>query len=126
MPKVFIVDDAPADLAFARGILSADARYEVVTCDRAAEAEARIAESQPDAVLLDIVMPDRSGYDVLRKLRKNPSTRTIPVALVSSKSEPSDVLWGKTQGADDYLPKPYRAAELLATVERLLELKGAG
>jgi twitching motility two-component system response regulator PilH len=125
MPKVFIVDDAPADLAFARGIL-ANASYEVVTCDKALDAEARIAEAQPDVVLLDVVMPERSGYDVLRKLRKNAATRAIPVALVSSKSEPSDVLWGKTQGADDYLPKPYQPSDLLATVERLLGLKGAG
>jgi twitching motility two-component system response regulator PilH len=125
MAKVFIVDDAAADLAFARGIL-AEAHHAVVTCDRAAEAEARIAELQPDAVLLDIVMPEKSGYEVLRKLRKNPATRSIPVALVSSKSEPSDVLWGKTQGADDYLPKPYQPADLLATVERLLGTKGAG
>ena len=123
MPKVFIVDDAPADIAFARGIL-AGAGHDVSTCDKAAEAEARIAQAQPDAILLDIVMPERSGYDVLRKLRRNPATRAIPVALVSSKSEPSDILWGKTQGADDYLPKPYKPADLLATVDRLLGLKG--
>jgi twitching motility two-component system response regulator PilH len=125
MPKVFIVDDAPADLAFARGIL-ADAKYEVVTCDKAAEAEDRIAEAQPDVILLDIVMPERSGYDILRKLRKNPETRAIPVALVSSKTEPSDVLWGKTQGADDYLLKPYQPSDLVATVEHLLGRKTAG
>ena len=119
------MDDAAADLAFARGIL-AEAHHEVVTCDKPAEAEARIAEFQPDAVLLDIVMPERSGYEILRKLRKNPATRSIPVALVSSKSEPSDVLWGKTQGADDYLPKPYQPSDLLATVERLLGMKAAG
>jgi twitching motility two-component system response regulator PilH len=119
MPKVFIVDDAPADLAFARSIL-ADAKYEVVTCDKPVEAEERIAEARPDVILLDVVMPERSGYDILRKLRKNPATRAIPVALVSSKSEPSDVLWGKTQGADDYLPKPYQPADLIAIVERLL------
>ncbi len=124
MPKVFIVDDAPADLAFARGIL-ADANYEVVTCDKPMEAEDRIAEARPDVVLLDIVMPERSGYDILRKLRKNPETRSIPVALVSSKSEPSDVLWGKAQGADDYLPKPYHPSDLVATVEHLLGKKTA-
>ncbi len=125
MPKVFIVDDAPADLAFARGILS-EAKYEVVTCDKPDEAEQWISVARPDAILLDIVMPERSGYDILRRLRKNPDTKGLPIALVSSKTEPSDVLWGKNQGADDYLPKPYTQADLLAVVERLLGTRSSG
>jgi twitching motility two-component system response regulator PilH len=122
MPKVFIVDDAAADLAFARSALAA-AGYDVVTCNKPAEAETLISSERPDVVLLDIVMPERSGYDILRKLRRNPETKPIPVGLVSSKSEPSDVLWGKTQGADEYLPKPYQPADLVSTVERLLAKK---
>jgi twitching motility two-component system response regulator PilH len=125
MPKVFIVDDAPADLAFARSVLEG-AQFEVVTCDKPIEAEAMISSASPDVILLDIVMPDRSGYDILRKLRKNQATRMIPVGLITSKSEPSDILWGKTQGADEYVVKPYSPELLVAAVGRMAERKAQG
>ncbi len=122
MACVFVVDDAEADLQLIRTMLESG-RHDVISCREPREVEIKIQDSHPDAVLLDIVMPERSGYDVLRKLKRNPATKGIPVALVSSKSEESDVFWGKSQGADEYLTKPFKAPELLALVDRLVAKK---
>lgn len=122
MACVFVVDDATADIQLIRSMLESD-HHKVVSCQEPVDVEKKILEARPDAVLLDIVMPERSGYDVLRKLKRNPDTKAIPVALVSSKSEESDVFWGKSQGADEYLFKPFKKADLLAVVQRLLEKK---
>jgi len=73
----------------------------------------------PDLILMDVVMPNRNGYEILRKLRRDPATANIPVCIVSSKQEPSDIEWGTRQGAADYLPKPYTPEALIQTVARL-------
>ncbi len=122
MACVFVVDDAEADLQLIRSMLESG-RHDVIACREPREVEQKIQEDQPDVVLLDIVMPERSGYDVLRKLKRNPATKKIPVVLVSSKSEESDIFWGKSQGADEYLPKPFKKNELLAVVDRMLAKK---
>ncbi len=122
MACVFVVDDAEADLQLIRSMLESG-RHDVIACREPREVEQKIQEDQPDVVLLDIVMPERSGYDVLRKLKRNPATKKIPVCLVSSKSEESDIFWGKSQGADEYLPKPFKKADLLAVVDRMVAKK---
>ncbi len=122
MASVFVVDDAEADLQLIRSMLESG-RHDVISCREPREVEQKIQESHPDVVLLDIVMPERSGYDVLRKLKRNPATKGIPVVLVSSKSEESDIFWGKSQGADEYLPKPFKKADLLAVVDRMVAKK---
>lgn len=124
MARVFVVDDAPAELQLISAMLESGGHV-VIASQEAVDVEQKIQESRPDVVLLDIVMPDRSGYDVLRKLKRHPDTRAIPVALVSSKSEESDVFWGKSQGADEYLPKPFKQSDLLGVVERLLARRSA-
>lgn len=112
---IAVVDDSPAAVEMIEKILRA-AHYDVVTFQETVDLEDRIEELQPRLVLLDVVMPQRSGFDVLRKLRKRATTADIPVVLVSSKSEPSDVQWGIRQGASGYLPKPFTDSQLLETV----------
>jgi twitching motility two-component system response regulator PilH len=119
MAKIAVVDDAADVLALIGGMLRAGG-HQVVTYLDGIGLEEKLAAERPDVLLLDIVMPERNGFQVLRSLRKSPSTRSLPVVLVSSKREPSDVEWGKLQGADDYLTKPFTAQQLLASVERVL------
>ena len=69
-------------------------------------------------LLLDIVLPRRNGYELLRSLKRNADTRTLPVVLVSSKNQESDRAWGRRQGADDYLGKPFTSDQLISTVSR--------
>lgn len=73
---------------------------------------------QPDLVLLDIVMPTMNGFQVLRKITRDPGTAHIPVVLVSVKNSESDRVWGMRQGAKDYLGKPFSPDDLLAAVVR--------
>jgi len=79
-----------------------------------------MSAERPDMLLLDIVMPRRNGYELLRALRKDERTRATPIVLVSSKNQESDRAWGKRQGADDYLTKPFTSSQLLTMVGRFV------
>jgi twitching motility two-component system response regulator PilH len=119
MAKVMVVDDAYSDLKLMESILRG-AGHQVIALGDGDGVEDSISAERPDVLLLDIVMPRRNGYDVLRALKRNEQTRALPVVLVSSRSQESDRAWGRRQGADDYLAKPFTADQLLAAVGRLV------
>lgn len=79
-----------------------------------------LAEVSPDLVLLDVLMPDMSGYEVLRKIRKNKATRQMPVVMLTTKSAEHDRVWGLEMGADAYLTKPFETEHLVSVIQRLL------
>lgn len=117
MAKVMVVDDAYSELKLMESILRG-AGHHVVTLISGDALEDKVAAEQPDVLLLDIVMPRRNGYELLRALRRNEPTRTLPVVLVSSKSQETDRAWGRRQGADDHLAKPFTPEQLLSMVGR--------
>ena len=117
MAKVMVVDDAYSDLKLMESILKA-AGHDVVSLSNGATREDQMQAEHPDVVLLDIVMPKRNGYEILRALRRDSRTKGTPIVLVSSKNQESDRLWGKKQGADEYLAKPFTSDELLSVVSR--------
>jgi len=119
MAKVMVVDDAYSDLKLMESILR-NAGHQVVSLSDGEKLEAHIEAEHPDVVLLDIVMPQRNGYEILRALRRDSRTRSTPVVLVSSKNQESDRAWGKKQGADEYLSKPFTSDQLLSAVSRLV------
>lgn len=119
MAKIIAVDDSLADLKLVASILGG-AHHNVVLCVNGDGVEEVAQRENPDLILMDVVMPNRNGYEILRKLRRDPATANIPVCIVSSKQEPSDIEWGKRQGAADYLPKPYTPEALIQTVARLI------
>src|SRR5262245_6964077 len=102
MSKVMVVDDAVSELQLVESILKS-AGHQVVSFVDGEQLEEKVATEKPDVVLLDIVMPKRNGYDVLRGLRKDERTKETRVVMVSSKNQDSDRAWGIRQGADDYL-----------------------
>jgi signal transduction histidine kinase len=122
--KILVVDDAPADSTILCGILQA--HYEVFAAP-SGERALQIAATTPglDLILLDILMPDISGYEVLARLRDNPDTRNIPVIFVTSLNSDEDEGLGLKLGAVDYIAKPCRAPIVLARVATRLELKNA-
>lgn len=120
MSRIAVIEDSAATVDLIERALKA-AGHEVVSFLDTSNIEAELERIRPEVVLLDIVMPGRNGYDILRKLRKKPSTAGIPVVLVSSKKEPADIEWGLQQGAAGYLPKPFADAELMDAVEKALE-----
>jgi twitching motility two-component system response regulator PilH len=119
MGKVMVVDDAVSELRLMESILKG-AGHQVVSFVDGDQLEDKCTKEHPDLVLLDIVMPKRNGYEILRSLKKDARTRTTPVVLVSSKNQESDRVWGKRQGADDYLSKPFTSDQLLNMVGRFV------
>ena len=117
MSKVMVVDDAYADLKMMESILKT-AGHEVVSYADGEGLEDKLATELPDVLLLDIVMPKRNGYEILRRLKKDERTRHTPVVLVTGRNQDSDRIWGKRQGADEYLTKPFTGAELLTVITR--------
>ena len=83
----------------------------------------KIGQQNPDIILLDIMMPRMSGFEVCRRLKENPDTRDIPVVIVTALNELGDVERGVDCGADDFLSKPIHKLELLARVKSLLRVR---
>ncbi|GEM85648.1 response regulator [Meiothermus granaticius] len=118
MAKLIAVDDSLADLKLIEGALAS--QHQVMIYQGSENIEARIESEKPDLVLLDVVMPGRNGYEVLRSLKRNEATKNIPVLIISSKGAPTDIEWGKRQGASGYLTKPYTPDDLRKAVNTLL------
>jgi twitching motility two-component system response regulator PilH len=115
MSKVMVVDDAEADRAMIEAILRR-AGHSVVAYDNGERLEENLAAELPDVLLLDVVMPKRNGFELLRRVKKDDRIRHTPVVLVTCRSEDSDRLWGKRQGADGYVAKPFTSEELLGVI----------
>jgi twitching motility two-component system response regulator PilH len=120
MAKVMVVDDAYSELQVMETILRS-VGHDVLTYLDGEQLEEKIVKERPDVVLLDIVMPKRNGFEVLRSLRKDERTKQTRVVVVSSKNQESDRVWGMRQGADEYLPKPFTTEQLLTIVRRFLK-----
>jgi twitching motility two-component system response regulator PilH len=117
--KVLIVDDSPAQVRLIQGLLEPEGYWPVGLSDPKRVEEA-IAVERPSVILLDVVMPERNGFQVCRELKGNIKFNTIPVILVTSKDTASDRYWGQQQGADGYVTKPFTREELLRAVRRFI------
>ena len=100
------------------------AGYQVVGVDDGMHALREIRERRPDLALLDVMMPGISGLDIIATLRRDPNTATVPVILMSAKSQEFDVQSGLAQGAIDYIIKPFSPRELVSRVEAVLRRTG--
>ena len=120
--RIIVVDDEPANVRLLTRQLARDGHV-VLAATNGEEALDLIAREQPDLVLMDVVMPRRDGYETCRALKENPSTRLIPIVLVTSLSDSADKVRGLEAGADDFLTKPVNTSELLARVRALVRLK---
>jgi twitching motility two-component system response regulator PilH len=116
---ILVVDDSWTNLALMSRAL-ADAGYTVTTAADGKDAIEKVRAERPDCVILDVVLPGQSGFQLCRHLKQSAEGRDVPVILVSVKKTPLDVQWGLQQGADAYLIKPFTPQELLSTVDRVL------
>ncbi len=120
--RILAVDDQPHNLRLLVDLLNARG-YEVVTAASGAEALEKIGSERPDLVLLDVIMPNMSGYEVCKKIRENPATGVLPVVMITALDPAEERVKGLEAGADDFLSKPINQPELLARVRSLLRIK---
>lgn len=97
-----------------------NAGYQVLGFERAKEFYKKLEDVLPDLVLLDVMLPDESGNEIVKKLRLNPVTRRLPVIMVTAKTTELDLIKGLEDGADDYIKKPFSVMELITRVKALL------
>jgi DNA-binding response OmpR family regulator len=119
MAKVLVVDDSPTALKIVVNALTARG-YTIITASDGEEAVQKAVKEHPDLMLLDVVLPNKNGFQVCRQLKSNAATKDIKIILLTSKSQKSDRFWGLKQGADEYLTKPFQEAELFASIEKFL------
>lgn len=113
--KILIVDDSPTERLILSKILTRNG-YQVEMAESGAQAVTVARDTKPDLVLMDIVMPDVNGFQATRIFLKDPVLRDIPIIICSTKGQEIDKIWGKRQGAKDYIVKPVLAEELLRKI----------
>jgi two-component system alkaline phosphatase synthesis response regulator PhoP len=118
--KILAVDDEKHIVRLVQVNLER-AGYEVVTANDGKEALEKVQQENPDLVVLDVMMPYMDGFEVLQNLRRNPSTRDIPVIMLTAKAQDADVFKGWQSGVDCYLTKPFNPMELLSFVKRIFD-----
>ncbi len=117
---ILIVDDSPTEVHIFKKILEKHGYKADIARDgqEGLEVAKRIL---PDLILMDVVMPVLNGFQATRKLRNNPETAEIPIIMVTTKDQQTDINWGKRQGANEYLVKPVLPADLLLKIKALLD-----
>jgi chemotaxis family two-component system response regulator PixH len=119
MSIALVVEDSLTDKEVLTSCLQ-QSGMSVLTAKSAEEAFDRIKNHQFDVIILDVVLPDRSGFEICRELKAEAQTSKIPVIICSTKGSEMDKFWGMKQGADAYLPKPIDQEVLLRTVKQLV------
>ena len=115
MARILIVDDSPSQLMSIRRIVEKLGHEALTAEDGAAGVEAAKREL-PDLILMDVVMPNLNGFQATRAITREPTTKHIPVILVTTKDQDTDRVWGMRQGARAYITKPFNEGELSALV----------
>lgn len=120
MNTVLVVDDNKFSRQMTAMLLQ-EHGFKVTTARDGREALTQVQAALPDLIVLDVVMPQMSGYEVCRRLKSSAKTSQIPVLMYSSSSEDANCYWGLKQGADAYLGKPCKTEDLIATIRQLCQ-----
>ena len=117
MKKILIVDDSMGMVRMIQSVLEKEG-YQRHRHQRSFQIEQTIDSEGPSLILLDVVMPERNGFQVCRTLKNSQAYKSIPIIVVSGKSTPSDRFWAEQQGANGYIVKPFAPVDLLREVRR--------
>jgi twitching motility two-component system response regulator PilH len=119
MAQILIVDDSPTEMYKLSSMLEKHG-HTVLKAENGADGVALARQEKPDVVLMDIVMPGLNGFQATRQLSKDAATSHIPVVIITTKDQETDKVWGRRQGAKDYLTKPVDEDTLLRTLNAVL------
>lgn len=118
MTTVLLVEDSLTETEVLTRYLK-QAGLTVVSVKSGEEAQIKLQSQKPDLVILDVILPGQSGFELCRELKTNTSTQQIPVVICSTKGSEADKLWGSMLGADAYIPKPVNQQQLMQTIQQL-------
>ena len=119
MARILVVDDSPTFLSATVKILQSGG-HDVTTASNGEEGIEKTLSDQPDAVIMDVVMPGMNGFQATRQITTTPETQHIPVIILTTKDQETDIVWGKRQGASDYVVKPPEKDDLLQKINAVL------
>ncbi|MEB3357054.1 MAG: response regulator [Synechococcales bacterium] len=125
MSTILLVEDSLTEANIMARCLQ-EAGLRVVTVYSGEDAQAHLACRVPDLILLDVILPGQSGFELCRSLKADPRTGCIPVVLCSTKGTNADQIWGQMLGADAYLSKPVDRQILVQTIQKLISSKSHG
>ncbi|MFN7924319.1 MAG: response regulator [Bryobacteraceae bacterium] len=117
--RIMVVEDSPSELKLIQAAIG-NRGYDIVTAADGEQALTLATSNPPDLILLDIILPKKNGFQICRQLKSSPATKGIKIIMLSGKNQESDRFWGFKQGADEYLTKPFEAAQLISSIERHL------
>jgi twitching motility two-component system response regulator PilG len=117
--KILIVEDEESLLKL-ESILLISKGFDVKGVSNGRAALEAVAEEKPDLILLDIMLPEIDGFEVCRQIKSDPSTRHIPVVMLTAKKSREDMVRGEKVGADWYITKPFKSAMVIETIQRFL------
>ncbi len=119
MGQALIVDDSSTERKILTSYLQ-ELGITVTTADSGEDALTKLEQSLPDIIILDVVLPGKSGFEICREIKSRDNTGKIPIIMCSTKGSEMDKFWGLKQGADAYIPKPVDKKDFCTTVKKLI------
>lgn len=119
MSTILICDDSKTERELIGRAVS-HAGFSVIFAESGSEAIEKAKTLQPSLILMDVVMPEMNGFNATRTIKNDVATKHIPVVLITTKSTESDKFWGKKQGADEHVCKPFQTSELVDVIRRFV------
>jgi len=120
MPKILIADDEPSLRLLVRATLGTNRSFELIEAVDGNETLAKVQSDKPDILLLDVMMPGLSGFEVCERLKNDPNTKDIIIIMLTAKGQESDRDWAISVGTNYFLTKPFSPIELFNLIEKIL------
>ena len=120
MTTALVIDDCLVDRKAIELSLH-QSGFEVLTAQSEEEATEKLRQYKPDVIILDVLLPGRSGFEICRQFKSDPKTNKIPIVFCSSKGTELDKFWGLKQGADAYVTKPVVSQEIVSTIKQVID-----
>ena len=119
MTTVLVIDDSPSEMAKFRDMLSKN-NFQVLEASNGEQGYQMAADHLPDVILMDVVMPEMTGFQATRKITRGKTTAHIPIIMISTKNQETDRVWGKRQGAKEYITKPIDESGLVQIIRKVM------